>query len=426
VPRLSIAPDGTHLLREGRPFPLIIDTAWSAFADPTVEEWRVYLAARRRQGFRAVLITALPVLHDRVERSGAREPFYLDAGGHHDFARPDHSYFAAAREYVRIAQQEFALEVMIAVLWNNYLPGTWGAAATPQAVMPVDARRDFVIRVADAFAELEPIFVVGGDDDYTVPEANAAYLEAIGVLRERASSSLLTTHSTPNAIVPDEILDSLDFHLHQSGHNVENQLLTWQQPARYLARVPRKPLVNSEPPYELHGKVGGNGRWTRDEVRAASWESILGGSTAGIGYGAHGTWMWATTTGVFHAALPSLAPFTWPEALALPGALDVSLMSRLFDDHAFHTLEPAQQLLTDDRAGRMRAAASADRSLVVVYLPFALEVEVRLDLRAHRITAWDLQARAPLTPDAHHLGGSTRFGQLFSSSDQLIVAERVT
>ena len=57
MPRLTIDPAGTHLLRDGHRFPLIIETVWSAFADPTIEEWRVYLGARRRQGFTAVLIT---------------------------------------------------------------------------------------------------------------------------------------------------------------------------------------------------------------------------------------------------------------------------------------------------------------------------------------------------------------------------------
>jgi hypothetical protein len=424
MPRLTVDAAGTHVVHDGAFLPLIIDTAWSSFADPTEDQWRTYLATRRRQGFTAVLVSVLPVLHDRDERPGAREPFALDAAGHHDFARLDDAFFAAAREFTRIAHEEYGLRLMLTVLWNNYLPGTWGAEATPQAVMPAGHRHAYVARVADTFGDLDPIFVVGGDDHYTVPAANEGYLQALRHLRKTAPDCLLTTHSAPNATLPDEIADALDFHLHQSGHNVENQELTWRQAVPYLTRTPRRPLVNSEPPYEQHGKVGGHGRWSRAEVRRASWTSVLAGAAAGIGYGAHGMWMWHSPSGDFQARGPSLEPFHWPEALALPGALDISLMARLFVDHRLYRLEPAQDLLVDSCGEQFRLAASPDRDLVVLYQPYARDAEVRLDLRGYRIVGWDLAERAPLTVDAELTAERTRLRQLTSLGDQLVVAER--
>ncbi len=421
---LTVAPSGTHLVRDEAFFPLIIDTAWSSFADPSEDEWRTYLAARRRQGFTCVLVSVLPILHDRDERPGAREPFALDAEGHHDFSHPDAAYFAKAREYTRIAHDEYGLRLMITVLWNNYLEGTWGAAVTPHAVMPDDARRAYVARVAETFADLDPIFVIGGDDHYTVPRANAGYLEAAVHLREAAPHCLLTTHSAPNTFLPDEIADGLDLFLHQSGHNVENQELAWRQPEQYLAREPRRPLVASEPPYEQHGKVNGHGRWSREEMRCASWTSVLAGATAGIGYGAHGMWMWHSPNGDFQARGPSLEPFHWPDALGFPGALDISLMAWLFAEHRLDRLRPAQELLADDMGGRFRLAASADRDLVALYQPYARDAEVLLDLTGHRLYAWDLAERAPLTVDAVAEGGRTRLRQLTGLSDQLVIARR--
>ncbi len=423
---LTVAPSGTHLVNDGAFFPLIIDTAWSSFADPTEDEWRTYLAARRRQGFTCVLVSVLPILHDRDERPGAREPFALDADGHHDFSRLDDAFFAEAREFTRIAHEEYGLILMIAVLWNNYLAGTWGAAVTPHAVMPEADRRAYVARVAEAFGDLEPIFALGGDDHYTVPGANAGYLEALAHLRVAAPNCLVTTHSAPNTTMPDEIADGLDLYLHQSGHNIENQELTWRQPAQYLAREPRRPLVASEPPYEQHGKVNGHGRWSRDEVRHASWTSVLAGATAGIGYGAHGMWMWHSPSGDFQARGPSLEPFHWPEALAFPGALDISFMAWLFAEHRLERLVPAQELLADDAGGRFRLAASPDRDLVALYQPYSRDAEVHLDLSGHRIAAWDLAERAPLTVDAIVEGGRTRFRQLTSRSDQLLIARRAS
>jgi hypothetical protein len=420
---LTIDPSGTCLCEDGRPTPLVIDTAWSAFADATEEEWRIYVATRRRQGFNAVLLAILDIPHDRVERSWARAAFPLVASDRYDYEHPDAGYFDNARQFVAIAH-EHGMRAMLTVLWNSQLPGTWGAAATPHAVMPAVARRAYLDLVVATFVDLEPIFVVGGDDHYDVPEANTAYLEAIDVLRAAHPSLLLTTHTAPRAVLPDAIAERLDFYLHQSGHNIENQELPWQQAEQYLRRRPRKPIINSEPPYELHGIVGGHGRWGREDVRRASWSSILGGAGAGIGYGAHGVWMWATTRGGFTAAGRSLPPFTWAETLTLPGALDISLLAMLLRQHELHRLLPAQELLAEDAGGLIRCAASPDGDLVALYLPFAVEVDLGVDLTGHRITAWDLAERAPLVPDVAVREGRTYLAQLFSTVDQLVIAER--
>ena len=72
----------------------------------------------------------------------------------------------------------------------------------------------------------------------------------------------------------------------------------------------------------------------------------------------------------------------------------------------------------------LRLAADADRDIVALYLPYPLAVSIRLDLEGYRITAWDLHERAPLVVDATTDGTGTRLGQLFSASDQLVIAER--
>lgn len=423
---LAIAPDGTALCLDGEPMPLVMDTAWSAFAEATEQEWRLYLAARRRQGFNAILVTAVPVPHDRMEHSGAREPFALDAAGHHDHARPDPAYFENARRFMAIAHQEYDLRLVLVVLWNDFVPGTWGASVAPHAVMAPDERAAYLRLVIDTFGDLEPVFVVGGDDHYDVPEANRVYVETVDLLRTACPRSLLTTHTAPRATLPDELAERMDFFLHQSGHNAENQELPWTQPGPYLRHRPRKPLINSEPPYELHGIVGGRGRWHREDVRRASWTSVLSGASAGIGYGAHGVWMWATTTGSFTAAGTSLPPFSWAETLTLPGVLDVSLMGHLMRQHRMHRLEPAQELLVPMADPGFRLAASPDRDLVALYLPYALGVGIRLELQGHRISAWDLAERAPLVVDTHADEGVTTLAPLFSTGDQLVIAERRT
>ena len=314
---------------------------------------------------------------------------------------------------------------MVVVLWNNYVPGTWGAALTPHAVMPDHARRAYVARVAETFGDLEPIFVVGGDDHYTAPAANAAYLEAVADLRARRARCLLTTHTAPQRRrCPTRSPTSSTSTSTSPATTSRTRSCPGASRRDYLDRRPRKPLIASEPPYEQHGKVDGHGRWSRDDVRRASWTSVLAGATAGIGYGAHGMWMWHTPSGSFTARDSSLEPFPWPVALGFPGALDISLMARLFADHGLHRLAPAQDRLADDASGAIRLAASPDHGLVALYQPYGRDVEVLLDLGGHRLTAWDLAERAPMTPDAVVAGGRTLLRQLPTLADQLVVAER--
>lgn len=423
TPELTVDAAGSTLMADGHPYPLIIDTVWSAFADPSIEEWRLYLELRRQQGFTAALVSILPILHDRETRPTAREPFALDDAGAHRFDTFDESFWATAREFTRIAHQEYGIRLMLTVIWNNYLAGTWGARRTPQAVMPNGARRAYIEKVTTTFGDLDPIFVIGGDDYYSDSDPLAAYVEAMRHIRASVPRSMLTTHTAPGAILPDALASGLDFYLHQSGHDVRNQALIWEQSER-LARVrPKRPVVNSEPPYEQHGRVGGEGRWSRDEVRRASWQTLLAGASAGIGYGAHGVWMWHSPDGRFEALSSLREPLPWPVALALPGASDISLLAALHRSHGLHRLSSAQHLGVAPPDG-VRIGASPDEDLIVVYLPFAIDVVIERDLAGYSATGWDLGDRVPVVPRIAQVAQSAHVETLATASDQLIILER--
>lgn len=393
--RLAVAPDGTHFVRDGRPFPLVLDTAWAAFAIPSLPEWRHYLAVRRQQGFTGIMVTILPVLHDRTVTPGARAPFAVDADGHYDFDRPDAGYFELAGEFVRVAAAE-GLVAGLVVLWNGYLPDTWGAAITPWAVMTPEQRTAYVSLVARTFGPQEPILIVSGDDHFRQPAAVAGYTAALAQLAREAPASLTTMHLSPVSRLPPHIADSpdLDFYSYQSGHHHALQHLCHELGALYRGQPVRRPIVNIEPAYEQHGRVEGAGRFSAADVRTAMWWSILGGATAGIGYGAHGMWSWHRPGGVFLCDETSSHPPDWQTALAFRGARDVSLLRTLWEQHSLYALEPAQHLLLAGPAGT-RVARRTD-GLVAVYAQYA--GDIRLDLAATGGTAagWDLDLRTPV------------------------------
>src|SRR5579872_3376898 len=101
---LTVAPTGRHFLADGRPFFYLADTIWSAFAGPTEEEWRDYVAYRRRQGFTALQISVLPILHDASESALDLSPFPRDARGHFDFGAPSSAYFERSASLLAAAR----------------------------------------------------------------------------------------------------------------------------------------------------------------------------------------------------------------------------------------------------------------------------------------------------------------------------------
>jgi hypothetical protein len=415
-----VAEDGRSFERDGEEAFMVADTVWSAFADATPAEWRQYLRRRAAQGFTHLLISVLPILHDRSVRAGAREPFAVDADGHYRYDAPDAAYFDRAREYVAMANEE-GLHCALVLLWCCYVEGTWGAERTPWAPIPDEHRDAYLDLAVTAFADLDPVFIVSGDEAFTLESAAGVYHDALRRVSAAAPGALTTMHSTPNAALPPAIADdpALSFYAYQAGHTYTEQDKTWTLAEQYLASAVRRPIADLEPCYEGHGYGnGGGGRWSPQQVRAASWWSILGGASAGIGYGAHGLWQWHRPGATFTSPGFSLEPFPWEAALRFPGADDIALAARIVADAGLIGAEPAQQLLAEPFHG-VRAATGRDGG-IGVYVPYAGRAVVEAELQ-HAVL-WDLAARRPLRPSLRREGAATVVEQADGYGDVLLTA----
>jgi hypothetical protein len=61
---LEVADTKDYLLKDGKPFFHLADTAWMAFSNLPLADWPRYLAYRKLQGFTALQISILPITHD--------------------------------------------------------------------------------------------------------------------------------------------------------------------------------------------------------------------------------------------------------------------------------------------------------------------------------------------------------------------------
>lgn len=421
---LTIAPTGRSFLVDGKPFFYLADTIWSAFTGPTDEEWPGYLSYRRRQGFTALQITVLPILHDASESAGALDPFARDAAGHFDFAAPSAAYFERAASLVAAARAEGLVPALV-LLWCNYVPGTWASARDPQAAIPFEVLERYVDHVVRTFAPYDPIWIISGDTDLTGPEPIRYYAAALEAVKRRAPEALTTLHLAPQADLPDELASSphLDFYMFQSGHALEEQARAYTLAERFAGKSVARPSVNGEPPYEGHGHGHRYGRFSAFEVRRALWQSLLSGAAAGVTYGAHGVWSWHRTGRGFNSESFSMMPFDWRDALRFEGAWDAGVARNLFERHDLFGIVSRQDLLA--ASPEIRAAASPDGGRVAVYVPYPTEVSLALDAGAYRWTLFDLAARRPWTAPVLAREGRAVIPMSGSNADVLIVAERI-
>jgi hypothetical protein len=421
---VTLDPHAPRFLVNGEPRFLLADTLWCAFNRPTWQEWRAFLRRRRRQGFNAVNINILSIAHDRSMSSDEHVPFLTKEGGAWDLDRLNPAYFERARAMAESAIDHGIVPILV-VLWCNYVPGSWGAELTPHLVMNEEQTDRYLDRVIDTFADLGVLFAASGDDNFTNQVSAERYEHALRVLRVKAPANLLTLHPGVYVTQPPRITggDLIDYYSYQAGHDEGWDTQPYEQAAAFKAMPVNRPVVSMEPCYEGHGYGKGAARHDGADVRRASWGSLLAGSGAGLGYGAHGVWSWHRPGEPFNGEHFSGTPFPADLALEFPGAWDVGLLRALVEEHELYDLTARQDLIPDNPSGA-RIGVQTTPERVVLWLPHAFAVSVELDLSGWNVECWNLGTR-----DVDHIGvtfeaGRTRIEQPEFLADALIVFSR--
>lgn len=391
MPRWTLAPSRRSLLRDGAPAFLLADTTWAAFSGPTDEEWTDYLVQRRRQGFNTLLISVLPIEHDRSE--GGSSPYAVH-DGRIDLDGGDPEYWPRAQRRLGEAVA-LGFTPALVLLWNNFVPGTWGAGLTPALVLDEEQTLAHVRSSVERFGASDPIWIVSGDDDLNDDTALTRYALAAAEVRRLAPHALVTWHSTPTARMPAALADGplVDLHGLQSGHNDDWDILPRDLTRFSAAFDVVRPIVNLEPCYEGLGRFAGRARHSRTDVRKASWTGVVAGAAAGLGYGAHGVWSWHRRGSAFTAEAVHGTPFPFSVALRFPAADDVAYLARTVEAEGLLDLVEAPTLLEAEPSG---AVVGRTGDVIAVYAPEAFALTLRVDPDAvAAVRVHDLAARRP-------------------------------
>ena len=365
--RIQISENKRGLLRDGKPFLWLADTCWSGFTNATDEEWEEYLCHREKQGVNVLQINALPQW-DRCKVRNTLFPFPTNTDGSFDFSSFNEAYFQRAAAMCKKVV-DHGMVPAIVVMWCNFVPGAWVTNFEPRFVMPEEYVAPVVKKITETFAAFDPVYIISGDPDWN--EQTVPRYELVTKLVEMYAPDALKCYHMGGFIseLPESLASHADFYIYQTGHDPKRQDEVAAIAEAFYRRTPVKPVINSEPCYEQMGYgPAGFGRFRRDAVRAAFWNSILSGASAGITYGANGVWNWQSDRMEDPSAAEDvfIRGFRATEAMKLPGAEDYAFGIQLLEQLGLYTLTPSQDILTEHQK-EIRAARCGDTTLL--YLP---------------------------------------------------------
>jgi len=222
---LRISNSKDYFVRDGEKFFYLADTAWSAFTNASLDDWRYYLENRGSQGSNSVQINNLHQ-HDKRESDLHLEPFEVTPSGGWNFTKVNEAYFDRAEKMVEMAVESGFVPALV-VLWCNYVKGTWGSKLTPSKIIPLELIESYVEYIVERFSKYNPIFVVSGDPSFDTDEAVKYYLTALEIVKKRAPHCLTTMHLAGGVVIPEPFVHSpyLDFYMYQSSHWKDKQFL---------------------------------------------------------------------------------------------------------------------------------------------------------------------------------------------------------
>lgn len=373
---IKVSRSRTHFMHDNEsPFFWMADTAWNGPLKSNEFDWNDYLEERKRQGFTAVQWISTPWQGSPKGDLEGQVPF-----SGKDKIRINPDYFKRLDKRVEAINQAGLLNVPV-LFW-----------ATDGGVSPIDSLPDgqaillgryMVARWGANFGA----WILGADVDYSGSSGERWAKIGRAIFGDRSHAPVFI-HPKAKSWIFESVRDEkwLTAVGYQIGNDINDATNNWIHngpPTRDWDKLPRRPIVNLQPPFEWQPSISKNIPISSNHVRRALYWSLLNTPTAGVSYGVAGVWGWDN----------GVSP-DWRESLTYEGAEQIAHMTSAFRSIDFHTLRPDSSVLADQPgndaiANYVAASRSLDGSLVVVYTPVEARLKINVTkLPSPLIAAW--------------------------------------
>jgi hypothetical protein len=361
----TISSNKRYLMKEGKPFFWLGDTAWELFHRLDREEAEYYLQKRASQGFTVIQAVALAEF-DGLE---VPNPYGEKPLINNDPTKPNEAYFKHV-DFIIDKAAEVGLNIAFLPTWGDKVfKSTWGKG--PEVFNEANAQAYGKWLGSRYKNRRNLIWVLGGDRnprpgtrDTEIWRAMAAGItEGVG----GAANAMITYHPQPNQEGASEWFhgdDWFDFNMFQTGHC--RDAAVYDNMKRSYDRQLIKPVLDGEPIYEDHPvcfnakELGTSNAY---DVRKSAYLDLFAGAF-GHTYGCHDIWqMYAPNREAVNA--PHVF---WQQAMDLPGANEMKYVRKLMESRPITDRVPDQSIVMEgDLSSHDRIQATRGKDYIFVY-----------------------------------------------------------
>ena len=384
---IRVSRSRTHFMHDNEnPFFWMADTAWNGALKSNEFDWDNYLVERKRQGFTAIQWVATPWRGAPKGDVEGQMPF-----SDKDKTRINPEYFQRLDKRLEAINNAGLISVPVLFWASNEEANLINSLSEDQAVL---LGRYMIARWGASFGA----WILGADSNYSGQQGERWKKIGQGIFEDRRRDPVFI-HPKAKSWIFESFRDEkwLTAIGYQIGHDINDATNNWIHngpPTRDWNKLPRRPIVNLQPPYEWQPSISKNIPISSNQVRRALYWSLLNTPTAGVSYGVAGIWGWNNgvdpTIGYPNAGVPP----DWRESLNYEGGEQVAHIASAFNTIDFHSLRPDPNVLIDQPgddsiASYVASSSSSDGSLVVVYTPIETRLKINVTkLPSPLIAAW--------------------------------------
>jgi hypothetical protein len=362
--QFKVSENSRFILRDGKPFFWLGDTAWELFHRLSTKDATYYFKKRSEQGFTVIQAVAL------AELDGLHSP---NANGdlpliNDDPKQPNEKYFAHVDSLIDIAKS-FGLTIALLPTWGDKVDkASWGVG--PE-IFSTGSIFDYGKWIGARYAKKTNVIWIMGGDRNPKNENQIAIWNSLakGVVEGAGGNEkvLMSFHPQPNAMGSAEWFHQsewLDFNMFQNGH-CRDQGHYLKITALYN-KIPYKPIIDGEPLYEDHPvcfNAKDLGTSSAYDIRKYAYLDLFAGAF-GHTYGCHDVWQMYDSTRVGING----PHFPWKTALDLPGANQMKFVRNLMESKPILERIPDQSLLIDsNESPSERIQVTRGKEYVFIY-----------------------------------------------------------